>query len=170
MRTEAGGEDVLWRIIESRDRAFATAHRSFRQQITAKEAEIASLREKEREIAEKQREIDRLALVLAERETALAEKEREIDRLTLVLRERDAALAAKQGEIDRLATVLAERETALAEKEREIDGVREKDEQIHSLTREAEARLAIIEQIQASREYKLGVTALHPWRTLKEKL
>lgn len=154
MRTEPGeDDDVLWRLIESRDRAFKTAHESFRQQITGKEAEIASLRDS-----------------LAEREREIAEKEREIDRLAAVLAERESALAEKQREIDRLLTVLAEREIALAEKEREMDGLREKDEQIQSLTREAAARLAIIEQIQASREYRLGVVALHPWRTLKEKL
>ena len=110
--------DILWRLIESRDRAFAMAHESFRKQITAKEAEIH----------------------------------------------------AKEGEIDRLAAVLRERERSLAEKEEELGGLKEKDEEIHSLTREAQARLAIIEQLQASREYKLGVVALHPWRTFKEKL
>ena len=141
--------DILWRLIESRDRAFAMAHESFRKQITAKEAEIHA----------KEAEIDRLAAVLRERERSLAEKEEEL-----------GGLKEKDEEIQGLLSILAERERSLAEKEKELGGLKEKDEEIHSLTREAQARLAIIEQLQASREYKLGVVALHPWRTFKEKL
>ena len=154
MRAEPPPEDdVLWRLIESRDRAFATAHDRYRRQVTAKEDEIVALRD-----------------TLAERDRELRGKEGEIDRLELVLAERAAELREKQLEIARLMVVLAERERSLTEKEKEIAGVKEKDDQIHSLTREAQARLAIIEQLQASREYKLGVVALHPWRTFKEKL
>jgi predicted RNase H-like nuclease (RuvC/YqgF family) len=150
MRAEPRPEDgVLWRLIESRDRAFATAHAAFQ----------AMMREAQ-------------------------QKDGEIRRLTAWARELEVAPRQKDAEIARLVSVLAERERSLADKEKEIEGVKEKEAEIHSLnreaqarvavieslTREAQARLAIIEQLQASREYKLGVVALHPWRTLKEKL
>jgi chromosome segregation ATPase len=94
-------EDVLWTLIESRDRAFAAAHELFREQITEKEAEIA---EKEAEIAQKEAEI--------------ARKEAEIMRVT-------AAGAARQ---------------------------------------------AVIDELKASKEYRLGLILFHPWAVLRSIL
>jgi chromosome segregation ATPase len=101
---------------------------------------------------EKDGEIQRLT-------ASAREKDDEIQRLTAWARDLEVAPRQKDAEITRLVSVLAERERSLVDKENEI----------HSLTGEAQARLAIIKQLQASREYKLGVVALHPWRTFKEK-
>jgi chromosome segregation ATPase len=104
------------------------------------------------EAREKDDEIHRLTV-------SAREKDGEIERLTTWARELEIAPREKDAEIQRLVSVLAERERSLAEKESEI----------HNLTGEAQARLAVIQRLEASREYKLGVVALHPWRTLKEK-
>lgn len=90
-------DEALWRVIESRDRAFAKAHK------------------------------------------AALEKEAEIRRLK-------AETTAKDEEIV------------------------EKHEEIQMLTRAAADRLTIIQQLQASREYKVGTTLLHPWQVLRQKL
>jgi chromosome segregation ATPase len=91
------------------------------------------------------------------------------------------AAREKNAEIAALATANADYRRQLQEKEAEIadlaaayaayrQHLEEKEQEIHMLSRAAAARQTIIEQLQASREYKAGVTLLHPWRVLREKL
>jgi chromosome segregation ATPase len=122
---------TLWRLIESRDRAFSGAHAAF-QSLT-------------REAREKDEEIVRL-------KAAATEKDEEITRLK----------AAATGKDEEIALLKA----ATTEKDVEIH---EKEEEIQMLARAATERLGRIEQIQGSREYKAGVTLLHPWRVLRRK-
>jgi len=110
-------DEPLWSLVESRDRAFAKAHEAF--QSLTREA-----REKNREIAEKHEEIQRLKAAATEKDEEIARLKQEANR---------------------------------------------KDDEIQMLTRAAVERLAIIEQLQASREYRVGMTLLHPWQVLRQK-
>jgi diphthamide biosynthesis methyltransferase len=106
--TAEGSTDLLWALIESRDRAFAGAHDLFHRQINDKEEKIKAL----------------------------------------------------TGANQILQAQLSEKEAEIAQKEAEIC----------SVTEAGAARQVIIDEIKASKEYKLGLTLLHPWAVLKSLL
>jgi chromosome segregation ATPase len=108
-------ENVLWALIESRDRAFAAAHQLFHRQLNDKENKIKALTDVNRDLQEQ-----------------LAEKEQEI-----------------------------------AEKEAEIGS---KEAEILSVTEAGAARQAVIDELKASKEYRLGLILCHPWEVLRSKL
>jgi hypothetical protein len=101
--------------------------------------------------------------LLADRHELFAvarDKDAEIARLK-------AAATEKDDEIQSLATAAREKDAEIDEKDAEIH---EKDAQIKMLIEYAAERLAVIQQLQASREYNVGLTILHPWQWLQQRL
>jgi hypothetical protein len=131
-------DDVLWELIEARDRAFGRAHNAF-----------ASLT---REAREKDQQIELL-------KAAPLEKDGEIVRLK-------AATIEKDEEIARLKAATTEKDEEIARLKSATD---EKDAEIQVVTRAAAERLGVIREMQASPEYKAGLTLLHPWRFLRRR-
>jgi len=106
-----------------------------------------------REAREKDREI--LAMTREARE-----KDLEIQRMTAWTRELEAAPREKDAEIERMTAWARELEAA----------PREKDAEIERLTDMANLRQNLLDRVQGSAEYKLGLLLLHPWEVLRSQL
>ncbi|MEW5975385.1 MAG: hypothetical protein AB1898_06210 [Acidobacteriota bacterium] len=87
----------LWQVLESRDQTLSQMHRHSQSVLQAKETEIQS---KEAEIHCKEAEIRSLLLTLKERDRELGQKEDEIDGLRSVAEERLSLIERQAQELE----------------------------------------------------------------------